>query len=359
MVTQGSPITGVERRKLKFPGLSTKGSPNLTGSSSKTENEVTEKRLSSRNKPAEARRHQSKSRATEELRLTGTQVEKLEEPHEEMKEQEKEKEKDKERHASRPKKLNPKQQMMNEYRHIIFSGGITRKRFEDHLRNIIRGLLYVKNSLQPPPQDIIESKFIKITPEQPPFNKTLALDLDETLVYVDKSFLAAGSNGNSRFIRLPANSVEDFKKICKVRPFAREFLEEVGQFYEVLVFTASSRDYAELVVEILDPERKFIKNILSRENCLETRLGMIIKDLRIIQNRSVDKTIIVDNLAHCFGFQIPNGIPILEWHGEKGDTELKFLADYLKDLANHDNFVKKNDEFFKLESLIARFSGFA
>lgn len=39
--------------------------------------------------------------------------------------------------------------------------------------------------------------------------------------------------------------------------------------------------------------------------------------------------VLVDNLAHSFGFQIENGIPILEWHNDRSDNELRHLLAYL------------------------------
>lgn len=52
---------------------------------------------------------------------------------------------------------------------------------------------------------------------------------------------------------------------------------------------------------------------------METKNGFYIKDLRIIAERDLKDIVLVDNLSHSFGFQIDNGIPILEWHDNKDD----------------------------------------
>ena len=52
---------------------------------------------------------------------------------------------------------------------------------------------------------------------------------------------------------------------------------------------------------------------------METKNGFFIKDLRIIKNRELKNMILVDNLSHSFGFQLDNGIPILEWHNDPKD----------------------------------------
>lgn len=66
---------------------------------------------------------------------------------------------------------------------------------------------------------------------------------------------------------------------------------------------------------------------------METKNGFFIKDLRIVKNKDLKHMILVDNLAHSFGFQIDNGVPILEWHNDKNDTELKQLMPYLIEAA--------------------------
>ena len=68
------------------------------------------------------------------------------------------------------------------------------------------------------------------------------------------------------------------------------------------MYTASSYAYAYSIIDYLDPEAKYIIDILTRNNCLETKNGFFIKDLRIISNRKLKDVIIVDNLTHSFGF---------------------------------------------------------
>lgn len=131
----------------------------------------------------------------------------------------------------------------------------------------------------------------------------------------------------------------------------KEFLNRVSPLYEVAVFTASASCYARAIVDYLDKDRRIIQNILTRENCMETRNGFFIKDLRIIQNRDLKDMIIVDNLVHSFGFQIDNGIPILEFTGDKKDEELKHLANYLVEAYNCPDIREFNRERIKLREM--------
>jgi RNA polymerase II subunit A small phosphatase-like protein len=56
---------------------------------------------------------------------------------------------------------------------------------------------------------------------------------------------------------------------------------------------------------------------------------MHIKDLRILLGRDLKNVILVDNSVHSFAYQVENGIPILPWYSDMGDTELLKLMDYL------------------------------
>ena len=79
--------------------------------------------------------------------------------------------------------------------------------------------------------------------------------------------------------------------------------------YEIVIFTASSPGYANSIIDYLDPNKKFSLNIrfiqhrLFRENCIITKEGYYIKDLRIL-NKDLKDIIIVDNLAYSYAFQV-------------------------------------------------------
>ena len=61
--------------------------------------------------------------------------------------------------------------------------------------------------------------------------------------------------------------------------------------------------------------------------------------------------LIVDNLAHSFGFQLENGIPILEYHNDQNDSELKYLIDYLLEAVKHDDLREYNKKL-RLDDMI-------
>ena len=87
-----------------------------------------------------------------------------------------------------------------------------------------------------------------------------------------------------------------------IRPKALECLQAVSENFQVGVFTASHRNYADAVLDVLDPEGRLIDFRMYREHCVETEDGVYIKDLRVIGNRDLKDVVLVDNAAYSFGY---------------------------------------------------------
>jgi CTD small phosphatase-like protein 2 len=85
------------------------------------------------------------------------------------------------------------------------------------------------------------------------------------------------------------------------------------------VFTASSQDYADQVIDIIDPTGSLIQFRLYRQHCYATEDGHFIKDLRVIRNRNLADMLLVDNSVHSFGFQLDNGVPIIPYYDDPND----------------------------------------
>lgn len=164
--------------------------------------------------------------------------------------------------------------------------------------------------------------------------RTLVLDLDETLVHafydsipdfdfaVDIKYnslnnVSGIANSGSLFKKLNVgkNSVVNEKIYIKIRPHTIEFLEKVSSCYELMVFTASVKEYAKAICENLERlvnesmKKKISKGenigknsfkfpfkfelILSRKNCSELPNGSFSKDLSLI-GRDLKDVIIID-----------------------------------------------------------------
>ena len=95
-----------------------------------------------------------------------------------------------------------------------------------------------------------------------------------------------------------------FKVGVNVRPYTRECLEELNNYFEIVIFTASHSCYANKVLDFLDPNKNLIKYRLFRENCLLTPDGFYVKDLDIFEDRDINEMVIVDNAVYSFAYHL-------------------------------------------------------
>ena len=154
-----------------------------------------------------------------------------------------------------------------------------------------------------------------LSPISPKYKYTLVLDLDETLVHYV-------SDNDSAYIQ--------------IRPGAEEFIKELSEFYEIIIFTAALQNYADLIISGLDPDG-VVSDKLYRQHTIN-KDNSYIKDLDKL-GRDIKKVIIIDNISENFSKQPQNGLNICDFEGNEYDEELKYLKEDLIKLIK----LKPND----------------
>ena len=209
------------------------------------------------------------------------------------------------------------------------------------------------------------------------FNKKiLVLDLDETLIHADFDEEFSPDEYDT-VIQFKAKNEEEKKEkniedsdstsCCLseieeddihsvgifIRKGVKNFLKEVNKYFEVGIFTASVKEYADAVISFLDPDNKLIKFRLYRNNCINFNDSFTVKDLRIFENVDLKKIVLIDNSMYSFAAQINNGILINSFINDKSDNELYNALEYLvKYICPAEDVRLVNEQFFNFGQII-------
>ena len=182
-----------------------------------------------------------------------------------------------------------------------------------------------------------QNKNVTFNPEPSPYihtinhkQYTLILDLGETLVH------------------FKVNPENEGEGILKVRPWVTEFLNEMVKFYEIIIFTGATQDYANLLIDAIDENKNYFDYRLYRQHMIILD-NEFVKDLTRI-GRPLDKVVIVDNMPQNFRLQKENGINIKSFWGEDiYDTALINLTTILTKIAQEGGDIRKGLEKYRDE----------
>ena len=190
--------------------------------------------------------------------------------------------------------------------------------------------------------------------------KILVIDLDETLIHTSfkklsnydfkillDSTIYTKKNLEDKIIK--GLSVQKIVEayIC-IRPGVNEFLSQLSNYYDLYVYSASSKQYLNNVIKNLD-KKNIIKKCYCRDDCIiyventeedfdidiakKNNKYNYVKDLKKI-NKDLRNIVFIDNNIMSFKLQEKNGIPIKSWYDDNDDIELYKLSPILKNLSD-------------------------
>lgn len=182
--------------------------------------------------------------------------------------------------------------------------------------------------------------------------KTLILDMDETLVHADFGNYYSGHDHIVTFLY----EDEEVTVPIFVRPGLSEFLQKVSEHFEIVVFTASKKEYADAILNLLDPDNKYFKHRFYRDNCICIQNKVFIKDLRVFVGRKLEDLILLDNSLYSFSNQLSNGVLINSFYNDKEDKELLNALSYLVNYLLQSSDVRTvNEQVFNFPAIMEQF----
>lgn len=168
-----------------------------------------------------------------------------------------------------------------------------------------------------------------------PHQKTLIIDLDETLIH---SMSKGGRFQTGRMVEVKLQSAVGaggqvigpqipILYYVHKRPYCDDFLKkvwsliwfdmvvlkmsQVSKWYNLVIFTASVQEYADPVIDWLEVERKYFAGRYYRQHCT-FRNGAYIKDLAQVEP-DLSKVMILDNSPLSYIFHPGEIVPMALW----------------------------------------------
>ena len=193
-----------------------------------------------------------------------------------------------------------------------------------------------------------------------PKKKLLLIDLDETLIHSEfrtkehyktlKLFTKISKCLTKTFSYSDGNYVYYIE--VYFRPHLKEFLDEVSKYFDLAIFTAASKGYADTILDFIDPNNELFQFRLYRDACIPIQQKLYIKDLRIIKNYDPMNVILMDNSLYSFMNQPSNGMLVNSFYTNHKDNQLISAKNFL---INHilpcDDIRKECEKWYHFTNL--------
>ena len=201
------------------------------------------------------------------------------------------------------------------------------------LKGISKRSCFVQNRLGPKPEN---------APKM-----TVFLGLDDLFITTSHNYMTDPD------ITFPLNYKGFiFNVSVKVRPGFNIFIDKLKDIAEIIIHTASDKEFVDKVLNIMDPEITWSKNRLYRDDCILVQ-GNFIKDISIY-NRDLSKTICrsKENSIYFNAYQLDNCVTIKPWTGDMMDNELDKLYKHIVVMNKMDDIRPYIKRVYKIKKRI-------
>ena len=190
--------------------------------------------------------------------------------------------------------------------------------------------------------------------------KLLLIDLDETLVHSEfrnkDNYKALDLFTKNSKCHSKTFSYSDENYIYYIdvffRPHLKNFLKEVSKYFDLAIFTAAMKCYADIIIDYIDPKNELFQFRLYRDACIPLQQRLYIKDLRIIKDYDPMNVILMDNSLYSFMNQPSNGMLVNSFYTNHKDTQLISAKNFL---INHifpcDDIRKECEKWYHFTDL--------
>lgn len=221
--------------------------------------------------------------------------------------------------------------------------------YENYVKSVLKSIIFFRELNF---KYEIEMRSLSL-PSNHSKSSTLILDIDETLVHTifeeeTERYVSPNGEWMQTSFYDPERGKEIVMKVV-FRPGLFKFLKTVADNFEVIAFTASCKEYADSILDLIDPNNQIFSSRLYRNSCIKIGKAYV-KDLRIFKNRSLSSITIIDNSLYSFANQLANGILVNSFYDDENDFTLTNSLDYLL------NYVLLSKDVRFLHEQVFRFS---
>ena len=142
----------------------------------------------------------------------------------------------------------------------------------------------------------------------PPINSekysySLILDLDETLIHLEREYYTFNNMHNIK------------NKKLTLRPGLINFLEKMKKIYEIILFTFSPNEYADSITDVIEKDEKYFEYKLYVQHASYNN-GKYVKDINDLGRDIKNAIIVEDNINNVHKSNLDNTICIKPFYGD-------------------------------------------